>query len=218
MARPRKEKAPVIAGVGESPIFRDPNAPDPYEILRGCHVNGKPISELPEEVVAVLTFQHTDESIAQRNEGKVENAARVTQSELSKSIQERADFRESSPEPWEARDVMKEITDKYVAPGFKGKFLSPRKISRQGTRGHEVVRDERGDPVKLGEMILGQMPIEKVQRRNRAYQQKSQARLNQMKEEFQEGQQRIVRDAGERPSALGTGSRSADGLDSAFSE
>lgn len=172
-------KKPMSRGVGESKRFRAADAPSVYERLAGRHVGGIPIEDLDEELVARLSIQHTDEDIAARNAGKVDTGVRVTAGPLEKAIEHRRDFRRENNEPWEAPDPMKELIDAHVAPGMRAKFLSPTTSARQGTRGYEVIKD-KGEPVKLGELMLAQIPAEKAEARQRAIRQRGQARMDEI--------------------------------------
>jgi hypothetical protein len=210
-AKPAKKI--MVQGTGPSRLNRDPRASnDPYAVLAGLHVNGKPVEDLPYAQVGKLRYYDTDEAIEKRNVGKTGHGikiasggrARVTATDPAKAIEERRDFRsEQSVEIFDAPDPMREIADAHVGPGMSPKFLSPARVARSGTRGFEIVNDKHGDPVKLGEMVLAQMPVERVKARNRTFQRKGQARVQEIRERFEEGQQRINRDArAGRPSAL----------------
>jgi hypothetical protein len=118
--------------------------------------------------------------------------ARVTATEFGKSVEERGEFRAQHLEVWEAPDPMKEIAEKHVGPGMRAKFLNPDRVARDGPRGFEVVKDENGDPVKLGRMVLGQMPEERAQARDRFYRKKGADRLQRITEEHEERQRELV--------------------------
>jgi hypothetical protein len=97
---------------------------------------------------------------------------------------------------------MRELADRHVGPGMSPKFLSPSKCTREGTRGFEVVRDERGEPVKLGNMILGQMPVEMKEQRSRHYRELGADAQKQNQQQFQEQQAKVLRDAGVRSNSV----------------
>jgi len=191
-------------GVGPSKLHRDPHAPDPYGHLRGLHVGGVKIETLPEEMVARLSFDHTDEAIEQRNAGKSETAghvhavggdrARVTGGDFDRQVEERRDFCQGGVEPWEAPDPMKELAEQHVAPGMAPKFLSPIQIDKRGLRGHEIVKDSSGQPIKVGRMMLGQMPEPKARARREHYRKLGDARLAAISAENQERQRELVGD------------------------
>jgi len=193
----------MIQGVGPSKLNRDPKAPSPYEALKGLHVAGVKIEDLPENLVVKLSYQHTDESIAERNEGKAESVgrvtsaarARVTASEFGRSVEERRDFRrdaETPQEVYEAPDPMKEIVEAHVAPGMRAKFLSPGRVDRDGTRGYELVKNIKGELVRLGRMMLGVMPETKAKARSEFYRKKGSERLTAITEEHEERQRELV--------------------------
>lgn len=210
----KPKRKTMVQGVGASKLNRDPAGPSVYEALAGLHVGGVPIETLPENMVARLSYQHTDEAIAKRNIGKVDSAARVTAGPLEKNIAHRRDFRREQKEPWEAPDPMKDIAEKYIDPGMSAKFLSPAKVAREGTRGYEVVKDDHGDPVKLGQMVLGVMPKDRSQARRKYYQDRGKQRLQKINQQADE-LQRAVRDGDSRPFALaGDSLEPGDGLHS----
>lgn len=142
---------------------------------------------------------------------KTEAAARRTprveilSEPLDKSMQERRDFRESSIEAWEAPDPMKELVAQHVAPGMRPKFLSQQNIARGKTGGFQPVIDEKGNPVRLGTLVLAQMSEERAVKRNAHYQERGNAQLREIQEQFTQEQERFQRDAGVRPSAPRSG-------------
>jgi hypothetical protein len=191
-------------GVGSSKLHRDPNAPDPYRHLRGLHVGGVKIETLPEEMVAQLSIYHTDEDIEQRNRGKTHSEiemlpipglrAPVTATDFERQVEERRDFRKNQVEPWEAPDVMKQLADEHVPKGMAPKFLSPMQIDKRGPRGYEIVKDSKGEPIKVGRMMLGQMPEVKARARREHYRKQGETRLAAINDENQERQRELVGD------------------------
>ena len=190
----------MVQGHGPSKLNRDSKAPSCYEALKGLHVAGVPIEELPEILVVKLAYQHTDEGIHEwkasfeRGEDRPAKRAAVTATEFGRSIDERRDFRnEAGPrEIFEAPDPMKELVEQHVQPGMRGKFLSPGRVDRDGTRGFEVVKDSKGEPVRMGRMVLGQMPEAKARARATFYQKKGSERLSAIEQEHQERQRELV--------------------------
>lgn len=188
----REQESPLP----ESRTFGDPEAAQFPPYLIGKHVGGFRCEDLPAELWGALSVQHTDEDIAARNSGKGESAARVTRSELDGAIQERRDFRESENEPWMAPDPMRALADAHVKPGFRAKFLSEQKLNKEGNygRGFEVVLDPHGKPVKLGTLVLGQIPEAKARQRNEHYRQKSAGALEEV---YRDAKGKGLRDADE---------------------
>jgi len=174
-------KKRIVQGIGESKAFNDLNAPEVDPRLKHCHVGGMPVENLPDDVKVRLFYRQTDEGIAEANEGKADSAARVSQDQLGKQIQERRDFLENNipMEPWEAPDPLKAVADAHAKPGMRPKFLSERRLNKEGnfTRGFEVCMDASGDPVKMGTLVLAHMPEEMAERRNETYRRKSDAHL-----------------------------------------
>ncbi len=185
-------------GYGESRVFRDPDAPDPYEKVRNCHVGGKLVGEVfNESQIALLSYEQTDEGIAQRNAGKSEHRVSVVSDGFDSAIrQRRDDVKDRDMDSWEARDPLKEVCDRYVEPGMRGKFLSAQKIKENsGTGDYEVVKDANGDPVRVRGLVLGQMPEQRAEARNRHYRERGNHLLKQMNEQYkQEGGATAVTD------------------------
>jgi hypothetical protein len=193
----------MAQGIGPSKLNRDKNAPDdPYGPLKGLHVGGIPIEDLPVKLVVRLTKRHTDEAIAEHDARATGHGiqvgsggrARVTATDFGKSVEERRDFRaDAGPmEIFEAPDPMKELVDRHIQPGMRPKFMSPGRVDRDGTRGFEIVKNENGDPVRMGRMILGQMPEAKARARNEFYRKKGSERLAAIENEHEERQRELV--------------------------
>lgn len=160
------------------------------------HINGQ---RLPDGSAHLVPFENTDEGIAERRR-RPHASARVTSDPLDKAIQERREFRTTELEPWEARDPMKELAAAHVGPGMRPAFLSPNVIANQGMRGYQAVMAE-GEPVKLGNMILCEMPEARAQKRQRHYQDVGRNKLADMQGKFEEEQEQIMRTAGRSRSA-----------------
>ena len=182
-----KRQRQEAAGIPDS---RPPVAPAgtfPESSILDCHVGGILVRNLPTQVQTAILYQQTDEGFEERNKGKVEAAARVTRDEFTGACQARRDgIKVSGMEPWEAPNPLKEVADKYAEPGMSPKFMSPKRLDKEGTRGFEVVRNERGDPVKVRDMVLGHMPISKVEARNKFYRDKANAAVAEITRQYRE--------------------------------
>jgi hypothetical protein len=64
---------------------------------------------------------------------------------------------------------MRVAVEKYLEPGFSVKFLSERCMDVLGMRGYEIVKDKRGDPVRIGTLYMGQIPKEWAERRRQHF-------------------------------------------------
>lgn len=105
---------------------------------------------------------------------------------------------------------MEEAVQRYGTPGMAPKFLSERCIGVLGLRGYVIVKDEKGDPVKVGTLIMGEIPIRMAEARRRHYAQESEDNVRSMEESFADTAARAIRDAGSRgdhASVLGRGDR-----------
>ena len=184
-------------GVGESKRFGGRPAAQDDDPLLNCHVGGVLVKDMiasMEPAMGALwrtgiTYDHTDEGLAARAERGVEPSGIESGAGMEdKALQQRRDeIKDEGFEPYMAKDLMKELADKHVAPGMKGKYLSSRKVKENGGTGdYEVVKKENGDPVSYKGMILGQMPAKRAKARNRFYQEKSREMLKQNERQFKQ--------------------------------
>lgn len=91
---------------------------------------------------------------------------------------------------------MEEAVMKYGRPGMAPKFLSERCIGVLGLRGYVVVKDERGDPVKVGTLIMGEIPLRMAQARQRHWAEESNNQVREAEEAFEDTAARAIRDGG----------------------
>jgi hypothetical protein len=192
--------------IPESPELRRPartEAPEPPR-----HVNGQAI---PAAFAHVIGYESTDEGVAERL-AKPHASASVGRGPLEKSFEHRRDFRMAEDDAEAAPDPMGDLTRRYVGEGMRGKFLGPMSIDQKGMRGYEPVKDERGEVVTLGRMILGEIPEETAVRRQQAAEDRGNRASAVVQEEFNEGQAKIDRDHGSRSSTRGSSRDPDDGL------
>ena len=81
---------------------------------------------------------------------------------------------------------MEEAVQRYGSPGMAPKFLSERCIGRFGLRGYVIVKDENGEPVKVGTLIMGEIPIRMAEARQRHYAEQSNEQVRSMQQDFEE--------------------------------
>jgi hypothetical protein len=91
---------------------------------------------------------------------------------------------------------MEEAVMRYGTPGMAPKFLSERCIGVLGLRGYVVVNDERGDPVKVGTLIMGEIPIRMAEARRRHYAEESEKSVREAGEQFEDTAARAIREGG----------------------
>lgn len=165
----------------DSPTLRNSAANPSKNVV----ANGKPVDP------AFAHLAIDDREVMARFEEPRPGRARVTGDPLDKQIaHRRADLEDDFGS--EATDPMRELTDKYVQRGFRGRFLAPAAIQRAGMRGYQAVTDERGEVVKLGTMILGEMPEAAARKRNARFRAIGNEKIEQIHSEFEEGQQGIA--------------------------
>lgn len=101
---------------------------------------------------------------------------------------------------------MEEAVQKYGTPGMAPKFLSERCIGVLGLRGYVIVKDERGDPVKVGTLIMGEIPLRMAEARRRHWADESEQLVRDMGDDFEaRAEQEIHRGGRTGVSVLGRG-------------
>lgn len=190
-------KKPQSQGIGESKLFIAPETAEAKSYLEDLHIDGKRIGDhYTAEQIAALRYEWTDEGFAERNQGKVEAAARVVSDGFDKALEHRGDKLDAGMEPWAAPDPLRELAEEHTPPGMRAKFLSKRVLEKVGKRGFQVVVKD-GEPVSCGNMILGVMPEHKARQRNAHYAQESRDAVQESQEARREEQARAARDSGE---------------------
>jgi hypothetical protein len=89
---------------------------------------------------------------------------------------------------------MEEAVQMYGTPGMRAKFLSERCIGVLGLRGYRIVKDKNGDPVKVGTLIMGEIPIRMAEARQRHYAEESENQVAEAEAAYQETSERAIRD------------------------
>jgi hypothetical protein len=94
---------------------------------------------------------------------------------------------------------MRAAVERYITdPGMAPKFLSAACIDVLGLRGYTIVKDERGDAVKVGTLILAQIPKEWAERRRLHFAKESMDAVAEQEEAFMESAEREIRSEGGR--------------------
>jgi hypothetical protein len=91
---------------------------------------------------------------------------------------------------------MEEAVQRYGQPGMAAKFLSERCIGVLGLRGYELVKDERGDVVKVGTLMMGQIPERMAAARREHWARESDNAVQEAAEQFEDSAARAIRDGG----------------------
>jgi hypothetical protein len=91
---------------------------------------------------------------------------------------------------------MEEAVQKYGSPGMAAKFLSERCIGVLGLRGYVIVKDEHGDPVKVGTLIMGEIPLRMAEARRQHWANESDEQIREAGEQFEDIAARAIRDGG----------------------
>jgi hypothetical protein len=188
-----KEKIQSAGGIGDSKVFvapEDQRVPSGVDRMMAAHINGQLISDLNlgPEVLAALDWYATDEGIAEKNARP--NVVEPSGIELgadgfTKALQQKKDdVLERGYDSYEARDPLREVAEQYAKPGMRPKFLSEKKTKDGGNRDYEIVKDAKGDPVKVRGMLLGHIPETMAVARNRHYQRRGGELLKQLNEKY----------------------------------
>lgn len=200
MTQDERAAAYEAAGIPDSKPFVAEDATEAS--IMNCHIEGVLVRELnlAPQVIAALDYYMTDEGIAEKNaRPMVREASGITLGAdgFDKSLSEkRDDVKERGRDLWDARDPLREVANRHVKAGFKPKFMSAKRVQENGGTGdYEVVKDTNGDPVKVRGMILGQIPVERADARNRHFREKGNQILKQITENYKrEGGQTAVAD------------------------
>jgi len=87
---------------------------------------------------------------------------------------------------------LEEAVEKYGNPGMAPKFLSPLCIERFGMRGYVVVTKPNGDPVKVGTLIMAEIPKAMAERRLRHYAEMSNKQVREIESGFNDVAERHI--------------------------
>jgi hypothetical protein len=98
---------------------------------------------------------------------------------------------------------LEDAVRRYGNPGMAPKFLSKRCIDALGMRGYRIVIDEHGDPVRVGTLIMGEIPIQVAERRRLKAAELSNDAVREQEEAYVAAQSRFLASTG----AVGVGSR-----------
>ena len=91
---------------------------------------------------------------------------------------------------------MEEAVMKYGSPGMAPKFLSQPCIGVLGMRGYVIVKDEKGDPVKVGTLLMGEIPLRMAEARREHWAEQSNQQVRDVAESFEDTAARAIRDGG----------------------
>lgn len=164
----------TMAGIPDSVLHGGTGSATAGNPVLNCHVGGILISSLPVEAQGRLLYQQTDEGIAEANVGKSTSGNRVLTDDFDNTLRHKKDaVREMGMEFDEAPDPLREVADAHKRPGFSQKFLSPRLMGQRGMRGYVAVTNEKGDQVRVRDLVLAEQPTSQVERRARQNQDRS---------------------------------------------
>lgn len=120
---------------------------------------------------------------------------KIVRDEFDGAIQARMDAADGKIEPWLSPDPLKDAVARVPNPNMRRRLLSARVIKRRGMRGWEPVKDKKGDLVKVGDMFLGEMPMERAVKRNAHYQEQGNALIRDAEASHQQTVEKLQKDA-----------------------
>jgi hypothetical protein len=203
----------MSTGVGESKQFNAPSADQEARPQR--HVNGVPVEDTP--MGHLLASTYSDEELAER--AKLPKArTSVVADEFDRGVIKQYDDSQRAAKPWMSTNPMKAMADKFVPAGHTGRFLGERKVQVDGLRGWEPVKNANGDPVKLGNMVLGSMPIGEAKERNDHFRGLDAQRISQIRDGATEQAAQLAHAKGMRVAPGESGFRRAVGNTAAFED
>ena len=150
-------------------------------------VNGKPI---PPEFAHAIPYPLTDQGREEARKGKLQSSGvEFGASQWDKQVKQFNDL------PFLHNDPLKAASDRHRTPGMVHRFLSPDLDKQRGNpaaRGYRVVKDEHGDPVRVGDLILGEMPTQVAAARQRHYEGLAEKEMKAIAEEGQEKTAQLI--------------------------
>jgi hypothetical protein len=182
---PKKVTAPISNGFGPSKLHASGEGRDPK--WDTATLNGQPI---PEDLKDSLPWLYTDQGAAEANAGKGTVYARTIIDEVQRQADDEDLFEVKHP---------LEAKASQVRPGFTPRFLSPKLCDfygGPGARGFEVVKDEHGEPIRHGGLILAEMPNRRADRIRAQRQDDYEHKEKVLDEKQIEEQGRLARDTG----------------------
>jgi len=192
MKNEEKRARQEAAGIPDTPLnISMEELPTGETRILQAHINGVLVADLnlPANVIAALDWYATDEGMLERNSRpnvREPSGVSLGQDEFGKALQQRRDDVKELGKPlYQSRDPLKEVADRYAQPGMRPKFLSAQKVKEGGGTGdYVVVKDAKGDPVKVKGMILGHVPEEIAVARNAHYRERGNQLLKQIGEKY----------------------------------
>ena len=88
---------------------------------------------------------------------------------------------------------MEEAVERYGSPGMATKFLSERCIGVLGLRGYELVKNEKGEVVKVGTLMMGEIPERMAHARRLHWARESDDAVREAAEQFEDEAARAIR-------------------------
>lgn len=152
-------------------------------------INGVPVPEsLP------LPFKYTDQGRWDANAHKPKRSGPRIEMGKDADWEQKLDRRADMP--WAESDPFQEAVRHHETPGFTHRMLSDHVCSKRGMRGWEVVKDGKGDPVRVNKLFLGRMPKDLATKRNEHYRRRGNEALHTAHEQMQMEHEKAIRDAG----------------------
>jgi hypothetical protein len=194
MAAPKRAKVSDVMPVDVMPVDGmrvPPQLEGAPPLVNGrLTVNGNPVDPMFEHAIP---YANTDQGRYEANFGKPEpSGVKVTRDAWDGMLDQRVN------EPWSQHDPLSAEVDRVRKPGTKYRFLSPRVCDKASTRGWQKTLDKDGREVKVGNLFLGEMPVEMAERRNAHYREVGNDDLRKAEENYTLEQERSIRNSGSK--------------------
>ena len=88
--------------------------------------------------------------------------------------------------------VLDEAVARYGRPGMAFRFLSERCVGVLGMRGYEIVKNENGEPVKCGTLIMSEIPLRIAERRRQHQMELASEAIESEVEKFRDEAERLA--------------------------
>ncbi len=165
---------------------------------------GIPVDEMPNP--QAITYGMTDQAMADRMrklEAQGGPAAVISRDSFDKRNDARVDHvlnRGGSLHT--APNERAALAAKYVGPGMQARFLGGRRLDTNGTRGYQIVRDEKGDEVRFGNEVLAEIPKEVYDARRKNAQKQGEAQREGLTEKIHDQQKQVYEANGLDPALV----------------
>lgn len=165
-----------------------------------CHLGGIPVLNLPPDMQARLSYEHTDEGSAEADEAYARKLLEGRISRIQMESDETTEVKRfgtmkdqllEGAEPWQVQNPMQAVLDAHTPPGHRGRLLDAQVRGEIGMDGWKPVIVD-GQKVECGQLFLASMPEERARARETYYENLAAQRLAQVVGETNEQADRLA--------------------------